>query len=177
MALEVTGGCGPPRFAVSAAANPTSLGDWALLNASFTVDGGSCPSLRHDGTHFYYLTGGTDIMIMRSLDLRGWAASTRGLVIEHGAAGDCVLAPSWFGAPSGYVPSAAAAARMAACGPSGNYGDDSDVDLVEWAAPFGEPGPPAVLLQYGSGDQATFGFSNLALYNGTMAAFLQSYFV
>jgi hypothetical protein len=30
--------------------------------------------------------------------------------------------------------------------------------------------------RYGSGDQATFGFSNLALFNGTMTAFLQSFF-
>ena len=176
MALEVTGGSGPPRFAASAAASPTDVSAWALLNASHTVDGGACPSLRHDGTFFYYLTGGTDISVLRSRDLRAWTLA-RELVLAHADAGDCVTAPAWFGAPAGYVPSGDAAAHMAACGRAGNYGDDSDVDLVEWPAPFGAAaGGPAVLLQYGSGNQATFGFSNLALYNGSMNAFLQSYF-
>jgi len=49
------------------------------------------------------------------------------------------------------------------------------VDLVEWPQPFGGAGP-GVLLEYGSGDQRTFGFSNLAFFNGSMAAFLQSFF-
>jgi len=131
--------------------------------------------MRHDGTYFYYLTGGTDIMMLRSKDLRSWDASKR-LVLDHSDPGDCTIAPKWFGAPSGYTPTGAAQAHLSACGPSGNFGDDSDVDLVEWPSPFGTPGPPVVLLQYGSGDQATFGFSNLALFNGTMDAFLQSYF-
>ena len=176
MALEVTGGSGPPRFAASAAASPTEVSAWALLNASHTVDGGSCPSLRHDGTFFYYLTGGTDIMMLRSRDLRDWTQA-KALVLSHAEPGDCVVAPAWFGAPTGYVPTGDAAAHMAACGATGNYGDDSDVDLVEWPQPFGAAaGGPAVLLQYGSGNQATFGFSNLALFNGSMVEFLQSYF-
>jgi hypothetical protein len=74
------------------------------------------------------------------------------------------------------VPQGEAAARLAACGAGGNFGDDSDVDLVEWPQPFGGSGGPGVLLEYGSGDQRTFGFSNLALYNGSMNAFLQSFF-
>ena len=54
---------------------------------------------------------------------------------------------------------------------------DSDVDLIEWPAPFGSAAHgPAVLLQYGSSNQATFGFANLGLWNGTLIAFLQSYF-
>jgi len=179
MALETTGETA--RFAASASADPTDVGAWALLDASHTVPGlpdvGSCPSLRHDGAFFYYLTGGSNIQILRSPDLQAWEASPTH-VLRHADPGDCVLAPAWFGAPTGYVPTAAAEAHIAACGPAGNYGDDSDVDLVEWPQPYGAApgGPPAVLLQYGSGDQATFGFSNLALYNGTMAAFLQSFF-
>ena len=156
MALETTSETA--RFAVSPDADPTRVGAWTLLNATFTVpslsDVGSCPSLRHDGTFFYYLTGGSNIQILRSADLVSWNESATH-VLRHEDPGDCVVAPTWFGAPSGYVPSAAAEALIAACGPAGNYGDDSDVDLVEWPAPFGnEAAGPAVLLQYGSGNQA-----------------------
>jgi hypothetical protein len=175
MALETTAEAA--RFLASAAADPTDLAAWALLDAAHTVprlpDVGSCPSLRHDGSHFYYLTGGTNIHVLRSADLVQWEEGA-GLVLAHAAPGDCVVAPGWFGP---YLPGGEAAARLAACGPSGNFGDDSDVDLVEWGAPFGSAaGGPAVLLEYGSGDQRTFGFSNLALANGTLSAFLQGFF-
>ena len=67
--------------------------------------------------------------------------------------------------------------QLTSCGAAGNFGDDSDVDLVEWPAPIGDASRgPATLLQYGSGDQATFGFSNLALFNGSMISMLQSFF-
>lgn len=178
MALETTGE--NARFAVSGDADPTNTSAWLLLNSTYTVpslpDVGSCPSLRHDGTYFYYLTGGSNIQILRSPDLLSWNESQKHVFL-HEDAGDCVIAPTWFGAPTGYVPSAAAEALISACGISGNYGDDSDVDLVEWPTPFGVAGgPPVVVLQYGSGNQATFGFSNLGLYNGSMVSFLQSYF-
>jgi hypothetical protein len=178
MALETT--AERARFAVSSAADPTDVSAWALLNDTFTVppggDVGSCPSLRHDGAAFYYLTGGSNIQILRSRDLVAWEESPRH-VLRHNDSGDCVVAPAWFGAPTGYVPTGRAAELLAACGAEGNFGDDSDVDLIEWPEPFGATGgPPAVLLQYGSGDQRTFGFSNLALFNGTMIAFLQSFF-
>jgi hypothetical protein len=178
MALETTSETA--RFAVSTATDPTDVGAWALLNDSYTVpslpDVGSCPSLRHDGTFFYYLTGGSNIQILRSRDLLAWNESASH-VFQHADPGDCIIAPAWFGAPTGYVPSAAAEAHISACGTAGNYGDDSDVDLVEWPTPFGSSTQgPAVLLQYGSGNQATFGFSNLGIYNGTMDAFLQSFF-
>ena len=178
MALETTSETA--RFAVSSSADPTDLGAWALLNESFTVpplpDVGSCPSLRHDGTWCYYLTGGSNIQILRSADLQSWNESTTHVFL-HSDPGDCVIAPTWFGAPTGYVPTPEAESHIAACGPEGNYGDDSDVDLVEWPAPFGSSAwGPAVLLQYGSGNQATFGFSNLGLFNGTLVEFLQSFF-
>jgi hypothetical protein len=175
MALETT--AETARFLGSASADPRQAASWALLDGSHTVprlpDVGSCPSLRHDGQHYYYLTGGTNINILRSADLATWSgASSR--VIEHGAAGDCIVAPAFFGP---YVPTGEALAHLQACGAAGNFGDDSDVDLVEWPAPFGSSsGGPAVLIEYGSGDQRTFGFSNLALANGTLNAFLQSFF-
>ena len=175
MALETTSETA--RFLASAAADPLDVGAWQVLDASHTVprlpDVGSCPSLRHDGGYFYYLTGGSNIHILRSADLVAWTESQR-LVIAHADPGDCVVAPAWFGP---YVPTGEALARISACGKEGSFGDDSDVDLVQWDAPYGEQGGgPAVLLEYGSGDQRTFGFSNLALANGTMAAFLQSFF-
>jgi hypothetical protein len=165
------------RFLTSAAAAPTDVAAWALLDASYTLprlpDVGSCPSLRHDGTFFYYLTGGTDIHILRSIDLRNWTESPRH-VLSHGDPGDCVVAPAFFGP---YVPTGVALQHLQTCGPNGNFGDDSDVDLVEWPAPFGSAANgPAVLLEYGSGDQRSFGFSNLALVNASMIAFLQSFF-
>ena len=175
MALETT--AETARFLASGADDPTDVGAWAVLNASHTVPGlpdvGSCPSLRHDGAFFYYLTGGSNIQILRSPDLLGWTPAARS-VLRHADPGDCVVAPAWFGP---YVPAGVAAQKLAGCGPAGNFGDDSDVDLVEWPAPFGDASQgPATLLQYGSGDQATFGFSNLALFNGTRVEFLQSFF-
>ena len=175
MALETT--AETARFAASSAEDPTDTGSWVVLNASHTVpslpDVGSCPSLRHDGALFYYLTGGSNIQVLRSPDLQSWTPSARS-VIRHADAGDCVVAPSYFGP---YVPTGVALQKLAACGAAGNFGDDSDVDLVEWPAPFGDASRgPATLLQYGSGDQATFGFSNLALYNGSMISMLQSFF-
>jgi len=173
MALETT--AETARFLASAAADPTQADAWRVLDAAHTVgrfpDVGSCPSLRHDGAFFYYLTGGSNIQILRSADLVAWQEAPRS-VITHAAPGDCVVAPPFFGP---YVPQGEAAARLAACGADGNFGDDSDVDLVEWPQPFGGAGP-GVLLEYGSGDQRTFGFSNLAFFNGSMAAFLQSFF-
>ena len=174
MALETTKETA--RFLASAAADPTAVAAWQLLDESHTVgrfpDVGSCPSLRHDGQFFYYLTGGSNIQILRSPDLVAWVLAPRS-VIEHAAPGDCVVAPPFFGP---YAPEGEAAQRLAACGAGGNFGDDSDVDLVEWPQPFGAGGGPSVLLEYGSGDQRTFGFSNLAFFNGSMAAFLQGYF-
>ena len=174
MALE-SGATG--RFLASASADPTDAASWLVLDASHTLprapDVGSCPALRHDGAFFYYLTGGTDIHILRSTDLRNWTESPRH-VLSHGDPGDCVVAPPWFGP---YVPEGAALQHLQACGPSGNFGDDSDVDLVEWPAPFGSAAQgPAVLIEYGSGDQKSFGFSNLAIVNASMSAFLQSFF-
>ena len=153
MALETT--AETARFAVSACPDPTNVSAWAVLDPSFTVpamsDVGSCPSLRHDGIFFYYLTGGSNIQILRSSDLQSWTASPTH-VLRHADPGDCVVAPAWFGAPTGYEPSAEAQAHMAACtgtGGTGNYGDDSDIDLVEWPQPFGavDGAGPAVLLQ------------------------------
>ena len=174
MALEagVTG-----RFLASASDDPTDAAAWAVLDESYTLprapDVGSCPALRHDGDFFYYLTGGTDIHILRSTDLRNWTESPRH-VLSHGDPGDCVVAPPWFGP---YVPTGAALQHLQACGAAGNFGDDSDVDLVEWPAPFGSAANgPAVLLEYGSGDQRSFGFSNLAIVNSSLASFLQSFF-
>jgi hypothetical protein len=175
MALETT--AERARFLASAAADPTAVHAWALLDEAHTVpslpDVGSCPALRHDGVYFYYLTGGTDIHVLRSKDLQAWEEAPR-LALSHAAPGDCVVAPAWFGP---YVPQGEAAARLASCGASGGFGHDSDVDLVEWPAPFGSSaGGPATLLEYGSGDQKSFGFSNLAMANGTLASFLQSFF-
>jgi hypothetical protein len=173
MALETT--AETARFLASAAGDPTDVTAWQVLDGAHTVprypDTGSCPSLRHDGEFFYYLTGGRDIHVLRSRDLVAWEPPRT--VLNHSAPGDCVVAPAWFGP---YVPQGEAAQRLAACGAGGTFGDDSDVDLVAWPAPFGS-GPAGVLLEYGSGDQRTFGFSNLALAaNTTMEAFLQSFF-
>ena len=175
MALETTSETA--RFMASTAADPRDTRAWQLLNDSYTVpplpDVGSCPSLRHDGNFFYFLTGGTNIRILRSVDLRQWSVAPRN-VISHVDAGDCVVAPAFFGP---YIPTGVALQHLQQCGAAGNFGDDSDVDLTEWPAPFGSAAHgPATLIQYGSGDQATFGFSNLALFNGSMNAFLQSFF-
>lgn len=174
LALEagVTG-----RFLASASDDPTDSMAWTVLDESYTLphapDVGSCPSLRHDGVFYYYLTGGTDIHILRSTNLQNWTESSRH-VLSHGDPGDCVVAPTWFGP---YVPTGVALQHLQTCGPTGNFGDDSDVDLVEWPAPFGSAGAgPAVLIEYGSGDQKSFGFSNLALMNASMVVFLQSFF-
>jgi len=175
IALETT--AETARFIATSSIDPLDLPSWQILNASYTVprlsDVGSCPSLRHDGINFYYLTGGTNIHILRSSNLMDWVESTRN-VINHIDSGDCIIAPSYFGP---YLPVGAALQKLTDCGVAGNFGDDSDVDLIQWDTPFGNAADgPVTLLQYGSGDQRTFGFSNLAIYNGSMISFLQSYF-
>lgn len=166
MALETT--AETARFLVTASADPTDVRAWSVLDERYTVprlpDVGSCPSLRHDGVFFYYLTGGKDIHILRSPDLMTWTESTRN-VLTHSDVGDCIVAPSFFGP---YFLSGVALQHLQTCSASGTFGDDSDVDLVEWPAPFGSStSGPATLLEYGAGDQRTFGFSN---------TFLQSFF-
>ena len=175
IALETTGE--RARFLVTNNSDPTNLSAWISLNDTYTVpqlpDVGSCPSLRHDGEFFYYLTGGTNIHILRSKDLISWTESATN-VLTHSDPGDCIIAPAWFGP---YIPNEEALQRLTKCGVSGNFGDDSDIDLVEWPNPYGNTNNgPITLFEYGSGDQATFGFSNLAQYNGSMISFLQSFF-
>jgi hypothetical protein len=175
IALETTGE--RARFLVTSNPDPTQLSSWISLNDTYTVpsypDTGSCPSLRHDGKYFYYLTGGTDIHIIRSIDLINWEESKTN-VLTHSTPGDCIIVPSWFGP---YIPTGEALQRLTTCGPTGNFGDDSDVDLIEWENPFGNSANgPVTLLEYGSGDQRSFGFSNLAMYNGSLVSFLQSFF-
>jgi hypothetical protein len=175
IALETTGE--RARFLVTNNSDPTNVNSWISLNDTYTVpplpDTGSCPSLRHDGQYYYYLTGGTNIHILRSKDLISWTESSSN-VLTHSDPGDCIVAPSWFGP---YIPSGEAVQRLNKCGISGNFGDDSDIDLIEWPSPYGNTGNgPVTLIEYGSGDQATFGFSNLAQFNGSLITFLQSFF-
>lgn len=155
--------------------------------------------------YYYVLTGGRDILLLRSrtLQLGDWQlANANGAIngtILPPNQRDCVPAGAPYAA--WYTPSPTAAGHMAACAasPTG-YGNDSDADLSEVlldaaacaglstglaaqavaalcanVTATGVPGV-ATLFQFGSGDQATFGFSNLAIAPGGMFDVLPSYF-
>ena len=167
---------------------------------------GSCPSIRYDPAsgYYYVLTGGDAIVVLRSRTLAkgSWQlGSGRGVVLGADA-GDCRLAGAPYGAWFNLSVYVDAVAHVAAClaDPSGpGFGYDSDVDLsevlvsAEWlrgvVAGGGSgavlpPPPPAsagdaavaTLVQYGSGDQKSFGFSNLAIAPGGLFALLESFF-
>lgn len=160
--------------------NGTSAGDpsagWVALDPrTFVVpkivpDIGSCPSIRYDvrSGYYYVLTGGNTIRILRSQNLRDWTLAREPVLTP--SIEDCNIASSFFG---NYTPGSHEKSLIAKCTAKG-FGNDSDVDLMEWVDP--RTNTTVVLLQYGSGDQATFGFSNLALFSGTLPNFLQSYF-
>jgi hypothetical protein len=172
-----------PLFFVSNASDPTDAAGWTALDPTvfnpdpFSREIGTCPSIRYDpASGFYYvLQGGYQILITRSTSLRlgSWSLGSNDGVMLAPDAADCALAPAPFG--GWYTPDAAAAALIAACqGAPEGFGDDSDVDLTEVVLPGG--GGVATLLQYGSGNQKTFGFSNLALLPGRMFDALASFF-
>ncbi len=172
MAIET--GAEYTNFLVSNNSDPT--GGWTALDPTVYVvpkfgrDIGSCPSVRYVAStgYYYVLTGGNTIYILRSTNLKDWELA-QDAVLSPSAA-DCAVAAPFFG---NYTPSAEAQAHIARCSGSG-FGNDSDVDLVEWLSPL--TNATAVLLQYGSGDQATFGFSNLATYPGSLDDFLAAFF-
>jgi hypothetical protein len=167
---------------------------------------GSCPSIRYDSASgFYYvLTGGDAVVVLRSRTLAkgSWQLGAGKGVVLGADDGDCKLAGAPFGAWFNLSAYPDAAAHVAACvaNPAGpGFGNDSDVDLSEvlvsaaWlrrvvadggrGAPLPPPPPAsagdaavATLVQYGSGDQKSFGFSNLAIAPGGMFALLESYF-
>lgn len=163
---------------------------------------GACPSIRFDpATGYYYvLTGGYQIIALRSKTLAkgSWElANNNGIAIAPDA-GDCKLAGTPYGAWFNLSAYPDAEAHVDAClaDPAGpGFGNDSDIDLTEvivsteWlnsllgpaAAGAAAKGPNgstsvATLVQYGSGDQKTFGFSNLAIYPGPMFGMLASFF-
>ena len=136
----------------------------------FTADIGSCPSVRYVAAtgYYYVLTGGSSVYITRSKNLHDWQLGQPAVLAP--SLDDCSVAPPYFGH---YIPNAQEEALIHSCTARG-FGDDSDIDLMEWTDP--RTNTTTVLLQYGSGNQATFGFSNLALFNGTLSTFLESFF-
>jgi len=168
------------RFAVSNGDTATAdFRNWVFLNGTLPQFGngeiGSCPSIRFDASAglFYVLTGGNAIVALRSPDLVAWTVADRvpgGVVIAPSQADCAVCSAPGFG---GFVPNAEAREKMATkCSAPDGFGNDSDVDLVELVV----NGTLSTLFQYGSGDQATFGFSNYAISPAPMFVTLSSFF-
>ena len=166
-----------PTFFVCAGGDPAAPGCWTPLPAdAFALDHfagrdiGSCPSIRFDSSTqlFYVLTGGDVISVLRSATLARGSWALGGTLLAPDA-DDCILAGPPYG--GWYTPDANASAHLASCGAKG-FGDDSDVDLTEVVF----DGEIATLIQYGSGDQKSFGFSNLALAKAPMFELLGSMF-
>jgi hypothetical protein len=176
--MVVETGAEVSNFLVSNGSSPYDPSSgWVYLDPEtysipkFVGDIGSCPSIRFvPATGYYYvLTGGNTIYIVRSRNLKDWELGSRSGVLSP-SLDDCKIAPAYFGA---YIPTASEESLIRACTAKG-FGDDSDIDLMEWWDPL--LNTTAVLLQYGAGNQQTFGFSNLAVYAGTLPAFLASFF-
>lgn len=203
MILE-TGGSG--RFWVSNNNDPTVNASWVPLDeGNYTLDQfgnwqvGSCPSIRYDpATGYYYvLTGGYQIIILRSKTLLkgSWELGTNNGVFLNPDNNDCIIIQDppfggWFNIST--YPDAVQHVNACLANASGpGFGNDSDVDLSEvivssaWLArnvagfviTDTTPATSVVtLIQYGSGDQKSFGFSNLAVYPGPMFQMLESFF-
>ena len=169
-------------FALSNSSDPSNPAGWTFLDQHTYIlptfnlsDVGSCPSVRFDpATGYYYvLTGGHVVRVLRSSDLINWSLAANEGVILAPDKQDCMVAPAQY---ANFVPTGAAKAKIDACLSSPNpkgFGDDSDVDLIEAVI----NGTVTTLVQYGSSDQATFGFANLAYYPGPMFKFLDGLFV
>lgn len=177
------GSAGGSQFWASNSSDPTDAAGWYPLDPTlYGTDRfgngqiGACPSLRYDPStgYFYVLTGGQQLLALRSktLEKGSWQLGANGGVFLSPDQKDCVLAPAPFG--GWYSPSAEAQAHLSSClsTPSG-FGNDSDVDLTEVVL---ANGTVVTVLQYGSGDQKTFGFSNLAVYEGSMFEVLEGFF-
>ena len=167
-----------PTFFICTGSDPLVASCWTPLpSPAYSLDKfaghdiGSCPSIRFDAARglFYVLTGGDAINVLRSGNLTSgsWVLGKQLLVAD---AGDCAVASPPFG--GWFVPDANATAHMAKCGVPRGFGFDSDVDLTEIVL----DGTRATLVQYGTGDQKTFGFSNLALAHAPMFDLLASMF-
>ena len=180
MALET--GAEHTVFAISNSNDPSQSAAWTFLDPSqYTLpnfglpDVGSCPSIRFDPAsgYYYVLTGGHVVRALRSSDLLTWSlAANKGVILSPDKQ-DCMLAPAQY---ANFIPSGDAKTKIDACMNSPNpegFGNDSDIDLVEVVI----NGTVTTLVQYGSGDQATFGFANLAYYPGPMFEFLDGLFV
>jgi hypothetical protein len=177
------------HFAVSSAEDAASgdLSQWTFLDSSYLLpqlggdsEIGSCPSIRYDieTGYFYVLTGGMAIILLRSKDLKTWELASQGTGGDgkHGwiiypDQRDCV--PCSASGLACYTPNAEARQHMETNCPSPfGFGDDSDVDLTEVVI----NGTRGTLFEYGSGDQATFGFSNYAWSPKPMFETLSSFF-
>lgn len=189
MLLEVSGDAAKlPTLFISDRSDPTDAGGWTALDASvYGLDKfgngqiGACPSIRYDpSTQFFYvLTGGISLLVLRSQNLtRGsWQLGQSMGVVLSANQGDCRQAPApygqWFNLSS-YPDAVNDVSKCLAGSPTGpGFGADSDVDLTEYVTPNGDV---VTLVQYGSGDQATFGFSNLAIAYGPLFKTLESFF-
>ena len=171
------------HFALSNSSDPTDPNAWSFLDPNIFIvpqfghgDIGQGPSIRYDpATGYYYvLTGGNTIRVLRSANLRNWTLATKpsdGSLLAPDKL-DCIVAPAMY---AHYVPTGDALKDVEQCQSSNSstgFGNDSDVDLTEIVV----NGTIATLLQYGSGDQRSFGFSNLAIYYGGMFDLLGSMF-
>jgi len=157
------------------------LGKWELLNDTYFIKSeggnniGSCPTIRYVPTngYFYVLTGGFNVWIIRSLDLKSWERGhyNEGRILWPSPADDCkVISPQW----SAWKPTEKAQnlLSMAQC-PHWDT-NNSDVDITQIVLPDGSVG---TLLLFDALDQATLGFPELALYHGSLESYLAGNFM
>jgi hypothetical protein len=177
---------GSGRFFVSNLADPTDATGWIYLDqGNYTLDQfgnsqiGSCPSIRFDDatSTYYVMTGGFQIILLRSKTLLkgSWELAKNNGVLINPDDYDCILETSPYGSWFNASIYPAAVNHINTCldnSTTAGFGNDSDIDLTEIQV----NGQTYTLFQYGSGDQASFGVSNLALATSPMIPLLNSYF-
>jgi len=156
-------------------------GKWELLNDTFFIKSeggnniGSCPTVRYVPStgHFYVITGGSSVWIIRSQDLKHWERGhyNDGKILSPNNADDCkVISSEW----SAWKPTEKASNLLSMSQCTHWDTNNSDADIAQIVLHDGSVG---TIILFDALDQATLGFPELALYHGTMESYLAANFM
>jgi len=162
--------------------NATTLdqGNWTLLDPSvyfipnFNTGGnsiGACPSIRFipDTGYYYVTTGGDNIYVVRSNDLKNWEQGhyNEGTIIKP-TTDDCTFMSNGLTA---WNPPNTTVQLMQQCQKWDIFVSDSDLTEIKAA-----DGTIHTVFLYQPNNQGGTGFSNLFIHNGDLKSFFESYF-
>eukprot|EP01065_Artemidia_motanka_P051581 TRINITY_DN9129_c0_g7_i1.p1 TRINITY_DN9129_c0_g7~~TRINITY_DN9129_c0_g7_i1.p1 ORF type:complete len:355 (+),score=109.44 TRINITY_DN9129_c0_g7_i1:111-1175(+) len=155
-------------FYVNDAADGMLAGGWRALAADKVIGGpgthGACPSIRYvkeDG-YYYVVSGGLSVYLDRSRNLTAWEPAAGGAIMKAEPAADTSVCTEYIG----YHPTPDQQRQLSS--PTWDV-DVSDVD-------FWDLGDGTTVFFYLFGNQGNTIYSALGRYNGTLAAWFQSWY-